>query len=259
MGRGDLPPLRSLPRLFIPGADPAGEIELPSEEVNKLRKVLRLSPGAIIAVLPNDGTLIRCEFQAKTATPIDVHHPDVEPQLHLRVAQSLPKGEKLDEIVRACTEIGVSSFTLFSSDRTVVRWDEKKTTEKLKRLQTIAREAAEVSFRTRIPTLEWSTNLKSVLKTYPNALVLSESEGLQTHLTTKLPNLQSISNPRSELQNLQSEIRNLKSEITLIVGPEGGWSPKEMEMIGTSGVTLGPRVLRVDHAAAAAAALLLLS
>ena len=235
MGRGDLPPLRSLPRLFVPGADPSDVIELPSEEVNKLRKVLRLSPGAIIAVLPNDGSIIRCEFQARTAVPIDVHRPDVEARKQLRVAQALPKGEKLDEIVRACTEIGVSSFTFFSSDRTVVRWDEKKTAEKLRRLQTIAREAAEVSFRTLIPTLEWSTNLKSVLATYPDAIVLSEVEGIPKHLPVAT------------------------DEMTVVVGPEGGWSPNEVKMIGEKGVTLGPRVLRVDHAAPAAAAILLLS
>ena len=70
MGRSDLPPLRSLPRVFVPEADPDGPIDLPQEEVDKLRKVLRLSPGAQIAVLPNDGTLIRCEFQNKVANPL---------------------------------------------------------------------------------------------------------------------------------------------------------------------------------------------
>ncbi len=235
MGRGDLPPIRSLPRLFVPGADPSGVIELPSEEINKLRKVLRLSPGAFIAVLPNDGSIIRCEFQARTAVPIDVHRPEVEATKRLRVAQALPKGEKLDEIVRACTEIGVASFTFFSSDRTVVRWDEKKTAEKLRRLQTISREAAEVSFRTLIPTLEWSSNLKAVLTTYPDSIVLSEVEGVPRQLPTPT------------------------EDMTIVVGPEGGWSPKEVQLIGDRAVTLGPRVLRVDHAAPAAAAILLLS
>ena len=235
MGRRDLPPLRALPRVFVPGADPSGEIELPGEEVDKLRKVLRLSPGAIIGVLPNDGTLIRCEFQNRVAVPIDVHQPDVEANLKLHVAQALPKGEKLDEIVRACTEIGVASFTHFSSERTVVRWDEKKTADRLRRLQTIAREAAELSFRTRIPTMAWSSGLKDVLTKHPGATVLSEVEGLGRILEPE------------------------GAEMTVVVGPEGGWAPKELELIGDRGVSLGPRVLRVDHAAPAAAAILLLS
>ena len=235
MGRGDLPPLRALSRVFVPGVDDSGPIELPQDEVDKLRKVLRLSSGAIIGVLPNDGRIIRCELQGHSAVPIDVHTPAVEAKTHLTIAQALPKGEKVDEIVRACTEIGVAKFIFFSSERTVVKWDEKKTADRLRRLQTIAREAAELSFRTRIPELEWAGGLKAVLDKEPDAIVLSEVEGLPRYLEPK------------------------GTKMTLVVGPEGGWAPKELELIGDRGVTLGPRVLRVDHAAPSAAAILLLN
>jgi 16S rRNA (uracil1498-N3)-methyltransferase len=226
--------LRGLPRVFVPGANPNGPIELPKEELEKLRKVLRLSPGAEIAILPNDGTLIQCRLQTHHAEPISVHHPDTEPRLDLTLAQALPKGDKMDEIVRACTEIGVSRFLLFASDRTVVRWDEKKTMDRVNRLQTIAREAAEVSFRTRLPEFAIATGLAGVLRIYPDAVVLSEVEGIA-------PRLQ----PTSDA-------------MTIVVGPEGGWSKLELRLIGDRGITLGPRVLRVDHAGPAAAAILLL-
>lgn len=235
MGGRELPPLRSLPRVFLPGVDASGPIELPSDEVDKLRKVLRLSPGAIIGVLPNDGSIIRCEFQNRSAVPIDTHRPDVESSLELTVAQALPKGEKIDEIVRACTEIGVAHFVLFPSERTVVRWDEKKTADRLRRLQTIAREAAELSFRVRLPSFSVAAGLADVLKAAPEAVVLSEVEGLGRKLQPS------------------------GKKMTIVVGPEGGWAPKELELIGVRGVSLGPRVLRVDHAAAAAAAILLLN
>jgi 16S rRNA (uracil1498-N3)-methyltransferase len=235
LGRGDLPPLRALPRLFVPGATDTGPIDLPREEIDKLCKVLRLAPGAIIGVLPNDGSIIRCEFQTKTAIPIDTHWPDVEAKLGLTIAQALPKGEKLDEIVRACSEIGVARFIFFSSDRTIVKWDEKKTADRLRRLQIIAREAAELSFRTRIPTVEWMQGLKEVLAAEKEATVLSEVEGLGRNLT------------------------QVANKMTLVVGPEGGWAPRELQLIGDRGVTLGPRVLRVDHAGPAAAAILLLN
>jgi 16S rRNA (uracil1498-N3)-methyltransferase len=218
----------------VPGADAGSDIELPKEEVDKLRKVLRLGPGAQIAVLPNDGTLIRCEFGSRTARPLEILYPETEPQMHLTLAQALPKGDKLDEIVRACTEIGVSRFLLFPSERTIVRWDEKKKIEKLHRLETIAREAAEVSYRTRLPIIELAKDLAEVLRIEPNAIVLSEVEG--------------VSEP----------LKSAGGAMTIIVGPEGGWASKELAMIGARGVTLGPRVLRVDHAGAAAAAILLL-
>jgi 16S rRNA (uracil1498-N3)-methyltransferase len=226
--------LRSLPRVFVPGADPNGPIELPKEELDKLRKVLRLSPGAEIAVLPDDGTLIHCRLQVHHADPIAVHRPDTEPALELTIAQALPKGDKLDEIVRACTEIGVSRFLLFASDRTVVRWDEKKTMDRIHRLQTIAREAAEVSFRTRLPEFAVTAGLAAVLRMAPDAVVLSEVEGIAPRL------------------------KQSADAMTVVVGPEGGWSKLELRLIGERGVTLGPRVLRVDHAAPAAAAILLL-
>ncbi len=227
-------PLRSLPRVFVVGASPDGPIQLPREEVDKLRKVLRLGAGAHIAVLPNDGTLIRCELEVHTAHPLEVMRPETEPRLHLTLAQALPKGDKLDEIVRSCTEIGVSRFLLFPSERAIVRWDDMKIRDRIARLHIIAREAAEVSYRTRLPVIEVATDLKEVLDKEPDAMVLSEVEGISAPLA-----------PRGD-------------RMTIGVGPEGGWAARELEIIGDRGVTLGPRVLRVDHAGAAAAAILLL-
>lgn len=227
-------PLRALPRVFIPGAIAEDLIELPSNEVDKLRKVLRLSAGAQIAVLPNDGSMIRCEFTGRDAKPLETEWPNVEADLQLVIAQALPKGDKLDEIVRACTEIGVAKFILFPSERTVVQWDAKKVTDRLNRLATIAREAAEVSFRTKLPAIEYLPSLQEVFNQAPNPTVLSEVED-------------------------ESKVLHRSGDLmTIVVGPEGGWSPKEVKLIGDRGVTLGPRVLRVDHAGPAAAAILLL-
>jgi 16S rRNA (uracil1498-N3)-methyltransferase len=211
-----------------------GPIELPPEEVDKLRKVLRLSNGAEIAVLPDDGSLIRARYEHRSALPLEQVWPETESPCRLVVAQALPKGDKLDEIVRACTEIGVAGFVLFPSDRTIVRWDEQKTLDRARRLEAIARESCEMSFRTRLPKIEIFNGLSEVIAAYPDAAVLSEVEGVDVSL------------PRAS------------ATMTLVVGPEGGWSPREICLIGDRGVTLGPRVLRVDHAAAAAAAILLL-
>ncbi len=220
--------------MFLPGVSIDEPIELPKEELDKLRKVLRLSSGAEIAVLPDNGSLVRCKLQGHNAVPEAVEWPDTEPALTLTLAQALPKGDKIDEIIRACTELGVSRFVLFPSDRTVVRWDEKKTASRLQRLQVISREAAEVSFRTKLPVFEWLPNLERVLSERPDAIVLSEVEGLSPKLAVT------------------------SEQMTIVVGPEGGWSPRELALIGNRGVSLGPRVLRVDHAGAAASALLLL-
>jgi 16S rRNA (uracil1498-N3)-methyltransferase len=223
-------PLRSLPRAFVNGATPDGPIELPADELNKFTRVLRLTDGDEVAILPNDGRLIRGTLQGKTVVPVSIEHPNTESQRRLTLLQALPKGDKPEEIVQAGTELGVYEFVFFASDRSVVKWEGEKVQAKLKRLQIIAREAAEQSYRTRIPAVSYAND---VFKTWPQAYALSESD---------------------------QELRRLPEldDLALLVGPEGGWSPAEMQKIGERGITLGPRVLRTEHAGAAAAALYLL-
>lgn len=228
-------PIRSLPRVFVEGADASRPIPLPKAEIDKLRRVLRLAQGAHLAVLPGDGTLIRCELRGPEAHPIEQSAPDTESPRRLTIVQALPKGDRLDAIVRSCTEIGVAAFALFPSDRSVVKWDEAKLQGRLERYRTIAREAAEQSFRTRVPEIAYEPNLQSVLERYPDALVLSEMEGTATPLAWR------------------------GDGVAAVVGPEGGWTPRELALIGNRAVTLGPRVLRVDTAAIATASLLLLA
>jgi 16S rRNA (uracil1498-N3)-methyltransferase len=223
-----------LPRVFIPEASTEEPIELPREEVEKLRKVLRLSEGSPIAVLPNNGSLIRCEFRARQAHPQSVEWPGTEAKRRVTIIQALPKADKLDTIVRQCTEIGVAAFIFFPAERSIVRWDEKKTTDRIRRLEAIVREAAEQSFRCMLPTIGVRKSLADVLKEFPDSTVLSEVQGLERSL-----------NPVGD-------------DLKYVIGPEGGWAPRELTLIGERGVTLGPRVLRVDTASVAVASLALL-
>jgi 16S rRNA (uracil1498-N3)-methyltransferase len=221
--------------VFIPGATLDSPIELPKHELEKFRKVLRLGTGDEIVVLPNDGTALRCQLDGKVAKAIERFSPDVESPLHLTLVQALPRGDKVDEVVRACASIGVAEFVFFPSERSVVRWDTEKLSAKLNRLATIAMESCELSFRTRLPRLSVAESLEAVLRRFPEAIVLSEVEGEERKLSS-----------------------TGKNEV-IVVGPEGGWAPREVELIGSRAVTLGPRVLRVEHAGAAAAAILLLT
>ena len=234
MDRRDLPPLRSLPRVFLAVAHEGAEIELPKEEVHKLHDVLRLRAGAQIGIVPGDRTIWRCEFRGKTAIRIGIEPLATESKYRVTLAQAMPKAEKLEEVVRMGTELGVAEFMIFDSDRTVVRWDEKKKADRLVRLQSIIRESAEQSFRAILPKVSFVAGLKAVLS--ESAYVLSEVEGVEATLP-----------------------HPISSDVTLVIGPEGGWSPREVEMMGDRAVTLGPRVLRVDTAATAACALALLA
>lgn len=236
MDRGNFPPLRALPRAFVSAVpEPCEEaFELPKEEFDKFHKVLRLGAGDQVAILPGDGRLIRCELHGRGVLPIETVSPQTESPIRLTVAIGLPRAETLEEAVRMATEMGAAEFLFFPAERSVVRWDKDKRAQKLSRLQKIAREAAEVSFRTRLPRMEWCESLKEVLQRCPDALVLSERE------------------------TVQKAFVNDAEVVTIVIGPEGGWTPRESEWIGDRGMTLGPRVLRVDSAVAAACALVLL-
>ena len=233
MGSSNFPTLRSLARCFLPGVSAAEPIDLPATEVDKIRKVLRLEQGAQIAILPDDGSIIRCEFRGRQAIPLEVVLCDNEPNQFITIAQALPKGERLETVLRMGTELGVCKFILFPAIRSVVKWDDKKRSDRLKRFQSILCEAAEQSYRTRLPKIEFVDSLKTLLKTYPDAVILSESERATKPLAAT------------------------GETTTLVVGPEGGWAPEELALIEDRGVTLGPLVLRTDTAGIAAAAALL--
>ncbi len=239
MGRGPVPPLRALPRLFVVGAElEAGTFfELPKAEYDKFHKVLRLRVGEEVALLPNDGTVWRCALQGRGVVPTDSAVVDTEAKLSVTLLQAMPKADKLEEVVRLATEMGVAKFVLFPSERTVLRWSADKLHDRLDRLGRIAMEAAEVAFRTRLPQIVYQPTMAAVLEAFPTAIVLSEVDRIE--------------------RTLEAELAARKGPVELMIGPEGGWAPPEVAQIGERAVTLGPRVLRVDTAAAAACALAL--
>lgn len=206
---------------------------LPEEEYSKFHKVLRMKSGDEVALLGGDGRLVRAKLEGRGVHPIETLHPDTEPMTRLTLCLAMPKNESLDESVRMASEIGVDSIVVFPSDRTVVKWDDKKREARLRRLRAISREASEVCFRTLLPKISLSGSLGELLEEQTNAQVLSEVEGNDRRMVVQSP-------------------------MTLVIGPEGGWSPREVGLIGDRAVTLGPRVLRVDTAVAAACALALL-
>lgn len=219
-----------------PDAQIGDVIELPKEEIDKLRKVLRLGAGALIVLLAGDGRVFRATFTGQDAELTATEKVETEAKKRVTLAQALPKPDKLDEVIRMGTEMGVFRFVLFPGERSVVKWDKAKVEDRLRRLRAIAREAAEVSFRTRIPEITLIGSLAESLQATPDALVLSEFENVESHLHERVS----------------------ASDVTIVIGPEGGWAPREVALIGDRAVTLGPRVLRVDTAAAAAVALAVL-
>ena len=150
------------------------------------------------------------------------HQP--EPTRHVVVAVSHLPATSLDLVLSRCTEVGASAFHIVQADRSVARGARQE------RWQTIVREAAMLAGRLRVPVVSGPSPLAEVVREQPNPVMLVR--GANTPLSS-MP---------------------LQDEVTLLIGPEGGWTEREVAMVSVH-ATLGPRNLRADTAAVVAAAI----
>ncbi|AKG35760.1 RsmE family RNA methyltransferase [Paenibacillus durus] len=173
-----------------------------------------------------------------------------EPRVKITVAQSLPKGDKMEIVIQKCTEIGAAAFLPFLSGRTIVQYDERKESKRLERWRKIAKEAAEQAHRNIVPEiaapLTWKQLLNSVYRYDAVYFCYEKEEGLQ---------LRSAVAPWAAQLGEAAEVSAL-----VIVGPEGGFSEnecREAEEAGAVSVGLGKRILRCETAGMVAAACIL--
>ena len=153
-----------------------------------------------------------------------------EPRHRLTVVQALLKGDALEEVVYHATEIGVAAFQLAVTERCVAR---EISPRKLERLRAIAREAAEQSERGIVPLISEPVMLRDALA--PGSVLLYERHD-------------------------GAGLAGLEAPQRVVIGPEGGFSPAEVAAAVEAGVTiagLGPRILRSQTVAVAAAAVIL--
>lgn len=169
--------------------------------------------------------------------------PAAEPPISITLLQSLVKGEKMDLIVRQAVELGVSTLIPVITGRSVPRWSAVQETRRLERWRAIARSAAAQCRRCRLPAVKAVIDFQRALaeiKAAPVALVPWEEEK-----DTGIAGICSRPSPQNR-------------SVLVFIGPEGGLSSEEAAALSTAGafkVHLGPRILRVETAAAVTLAL----
>lgn len=226
------------------------DVMITGEDARHIGRVMRSKPGDKLIV--SDGVsrevlveIKTIESHEVTAEILDVLPSSGEPWLQVTVAQSLPKGDKMEVVIQKCTEIGASRFVPFLSARTVVQYDRKKEEKRLARWQKIAKEAAEQAHRSKIPGVDgpvkWN-ELLAAFKEYDLVCLCYEKE-----------------DGRALREVLKPMVAELDAEqtynIAVVVGPEGGFSEEEVqeaEAAGAKSVGLGRRILRTETAAMAA-------
>lgn len=233
-------------RLFCPveiSADTT--LSLDGERAHYVGRVLRLKPGNTVVVFDGRGG----EYPAtvglisKNGLELEVgeHDPrEAESPLDLHLVQAISRGDRMDITVQKATELGVRHISPVLSERSVVRLDAARAARRLAHWRAIATSACEQCGRNRIPQIDSPVRLPEWLRDTPG-----ESESRVVLQPGSSRSLEGIA-PDS-------------GEITILVGPEGGFSEAELELVGSAGfaaASLGPRVLRTETAAIAAIAIL---
>ena len=131
--------------------------------------------------------------------------------------------------------MGATKFIFFIGDYSVAKWDKKRSSKKVQRLQKIARSAAEQSHRTKIPEVTFVEKLKDIDFEKNDARIVAYEESAK----------------KGESGNLFKILNKKPSNIIAIFGPEGGISPKEIEFLEANSFILaglGPRIMRAETA-----------
>ena len=211
-----------------------------------LGRVLRAASGAVVQAVDASGQLLSVRLTAIApgrAEGLVVERAALatESPLDLTLAQAIPKGDRMEHVVRMVTELGVTRVVPLLTERTVVRLEPGRSESRLARWRRVAREAAQQSGRAAVPEIAAPRRLSAW---GPDAcaagLVVCFWEEEQRPFDDVVP-----AGPRARA--------------AVVVGPEGGLTAQEVHGLTEAGAlaaSLGPRLLRTDTAGAVAVALL---
>lgn len=220
------------------------DLPLPEGAFRHLIQVLRMGPGDPFVVFNGEGGEYRAtltQVAKKSAVArVEVRIPaNRESPLDLTLAQCVSKGDRMDYTIQKAVELGVTRILPLLSVRSVVRMDAERWEKKLEHWRGVIISACEQSGRTAVPEL-------LAVQPLPGWLDCFSAVGTGLTLDPDGPHgLREMPAPAGP--------------VTLLVGPEGGLSPDEIERsrnAGFIGIRMGPRVLRTETAGVAALAAL---
>ena len=240
-------------RAYLSAAAPgAAEIRLTPEESHHLITVNRCGRGDPVTVFDGRGAewLTECTDPSKGGAVLRVKEArQAPPRPHaISLAQALPKGATMDDIVRQATEIGAARIVPLLSERTQVHLDGDRAEKKIEKWRTAAIEAAKQCGNPWLPEiapLQAYAAFVAAARDYDLKLIASLHAG-----TTTL---------KKSLAGYAARHGHAPRKVLWLVGPEGDFSPGEMTAAISAGfqpITLGPLVLRSDTAAVYALSIL---
>jgi 16S rRNA (uracil1498-N3)-methyltransferase len=201
------------------------QVLLTSEQQHYLLRVLRLGNGDKFLAMDGKGMCWLVQLFGEQGKILELVRGDTELAIAVTLILALPKGNNFDDVVRYCTELGVTRILPVLSDRTLLQ----PSIQKLERWRKISQEAAEQSERMIVP--EISPPVK-----------FTESWALLTTVD------KFICEGRSDYPHLLSSWNNSsRNDLAIAIGPEGGWTDTELELAVAAGfqpVSLGKQIFR---------------
>jgi 16S rRNA (uracil1498-N3)-methyltransferase len=220
-------------------------LTLSGREAHHGLHVLRLRRGEQATILDGAGGEYLCEVSEldRERIRLTVQRKELTPPLPyaITLVQAIPKGKVIESIVQKATELGVSRIVPLISERVVSQLDEERSEKKSEHWRQIAIEAIKQCGSTWLPQIDVPTKLNAFL---------ARKEQFDLSLIASLQ--EDRAQPREWFHSFQVKHRRLPATIALWVGPEGDFTPSEVEAVRAAGalpITLGKLVLRSDTAA----------
>jgi len=208
------------------------KFELNSDDLHHISRVMRMKTGDNIEVVYNSEVYI-CELEINDNINILVKEKaeskEVDPIEKVLIIPLL-KENKIDLILQKATELGVSKIIPVIMERSIIKLEKDRENKKIERWNKICKEASEQSKRVNIPIV---TEVKSLRE-------IENENGLKIVCSTK-----------EKDNTIKKFLNNNKNynKINIVIGPEGGITPKEEEYlnsIGFNSISLGNNIMRVE-------------
>lgn len=225
------------------------KIVIDGSDVKHIRNVLRMKESEKMLISDGQGNDYVCEIEgfdidgADTVTARilgeEFHGTELPTKIYL--FQGLPKSDKMEWIVQKAVELGVYAVVPVVTKRTIVKLDDKKEANKLKRWNLIAESAAKQSRRSIIPKVT-------------EVMSFQEALGLAKDLSLNLipyENFKDLKSTKEIVAGIVDKEGNKPETIGIFIGPEGGFEESEVDLamgMGVKPISLGRRILRTETA-----------
>ena len=222
------------------------DTRIQGQDARHICKVLRLKPddeislsdgngidytGRILSVSPSD-TVVRVEQAARSGT---------ESRLNMTLGCAMLKDKKMDLVIKHATQLGISKWIPFYSTRSIPQPSKKRMTARHQRWETIARESLKQCRRSRVVDIAMPVSFQALI------------DAASSH-DIRITFWENESRPLKQLKR-DPQV----SSAIILIGPEGGFTPEEIETVQAAGFvsySLGPRILRAETAAISACTLI---